>query len=383
MTSTSSSLIRLAAQMAQTQRVILIGLGALGSPIADAIARIRAVVTAVLIDPDRVEAKNLSSQHVTLADVGHLKVAVHRRRIHRINPDLRISTWPRRVQSVPLGVLRGAIIVCAPDSRETRRFLSEVAWNLGCILVDAGIEPTGDLLRVTIYAPGASGACAACLLTGDEPLEQRYLCSANTASAPTNARIGLAVAAAGHLCIELGKLLEGAAEHALISRQLVIDCRHHRHFVTVLRQNAACRHPHNLPWAITHLAHTPDELTLDRLLTLICPNASAPTLHVPTSVFVSRLTCRICGGQRRLLRLASRLRPSQQRCRACGGEMLATAADVGSTLNPTQGQTMRARPLSALGLEGADIVAVRDGDQTHYVQLGRAKRDIHHGEDQP
>jgi hypothetical protein len=193
----------------------------------------------------------------------------------------------------------------------------------------------------------------------------------------------LAVAAAGHLVIEVGKLLDGTGEQALISRQLVIDCRHHRHFVTALHRNPACRHPHGPPWSITGLPHSPDALTLGQLFALTCPGAGAPTLHAPTTAFITGLTCRMCGRQRRLLRLANRLRPSHQRCRACGGEMLATATDLHANLSSEHIRAMHERPLSALGLERADIVAIRDGDQTHYVQLGRADHDRDHPENQP
>jgi hypothetical protein len=276
------------------------------------------------------------------------------------------------VQSVPLGVLRGAAIVSAPDNRETRRFLSEAAWNVGGVLIDAGVEGSGDLLRVTVYVPGVSSACAACLFdeTDYRDLEQRYACgSGELPSAPTNARFSLALTASGHQVSELEKLLHGAHQHLLSNRQLVIDVRHHRHFVTALRRSAACRFLHDPPWSIEDLALPPRELTLARLFAEI--GACAPILRVPTTSFITRLTCRACGRQRRLLRLANRLRPGQQRCRACGGELLAAGTDVRSALTATDlPNGARDRALSELGLERGDIVAVGDGDATRYVQLG-------------
>lgn len=366
------SLEHTVAAVAARGAVVFVGLGALGSPGADAGARIRALRHATLVDPDRVEEKNVWSQHLVATDVHHPKVTVHRRRMRRINPDLPIRTWQRRVQSVPLGVLRGTAIVSAPDSRETRRFLSEAAWNVGAVLIDAGVEGSGDLLRVTVYVPGATSACAACLFDEHEyrDLEQRYPCvPVATTSAPTNARFSLALAASGHQVTELDKLLQGAHQHLLSNRQLVIDVRHHRHFVTALRRNPACRFAHDPPWSIEDLALTPRELTLARLFAEV---GGVPLLRVPMTGFVTRLTCRVCGWQRALLRLANRLRPAQQRCRACGGELLAAGTDVLSTLTTAElPDGMRDRALSELGLERGDIVAVGDGAATRHVQLGR------------
>jgi molybdopterin/thiamine biosynthesis adenylyltransferase len=365
---------RILTAAAETAAVAMVGLGAIGSPTADAVARMPAVRRAAVIDPDRIEAKNIWSQHVVVTDVHHPKAATHRRRMRRINPDLVVQSWPRRVQSVPLGVLRGTIIVSAPDSRETRRWLAEAAWYVGAPLLDAGVEPTGSLVRVTLYVPGCDSACTACLFSESDylELEQRYPCIGKAAaSAPTNARFSLALTASGHQTNELDKLLAGEHQQLLSNRQLVIDCRHHRHFVTTLHRNPACRFPHDPPWSIVDLAQTPRELTFDQLVAAV--GADVPSLRVPTTNFVTRLTCSVCGSQRSLLRLANRLRPAQQRCRACGGEMLAAAADVRAALESAElPSALRGQPLSDLGLERADIVAVGDGDRAHYVQLGRA-----------
>jgi molybdopterin/thiamine biosynthesis adenylyltransferase len=360
----------------ETRRVVIVGLGAIGSQVADAVARSRLVRAVCLIDPDRVDASNVWSQLVMETDVDRPKVTVHARRMRRINPSLSVETWRRPVEQVPLGVLRDAVVLSAPDARQPRLFLSTTCcWNLGLTMIDAGVEQTGWLARVTIFVPGADTACQSCLMSDAEyqQLEQRYLCADGTPAAPpTHAPSALSALAAALQGLELRKVLEGRHDHLLVSRQLVIDCLHHRHFVTTLRRNPRCRFPHDALWEIVELTHGPRTSTIDELFALVCPGADAPDIGVPGTWFISRLTCRRCGAQRALLRLANRLRPAEERCRACGGEMLAAGTDRRERLSSAElPPAVRARPLSHLGLETGDIVAVGDGGRTQYVQLGR------------
>lgn len=359
----------------RSERVVIVGTGAIGGSLADDVARIPALRSAMLVDPDRVEARNVLSQHVVLTDVHHPKVTVHRRRMRRINPQLIVEAWRMPVQRVPLGALRNAVILSAPDNREVRRYLGEVAWCLGAVLIDSGVEPSGWLARVTGYLPGADNACPQCQFSEAEyqQLTQRYLCdNGATPPAPTNAPAALGSIAAALQALELHKLLAGAHDQLLIDRQVVIDLMHHRHFVTKLRRNPACRFSHEPPWQIVDLATAPDELTIDQLFAVACPDAAAPTLRVPGTDFIARLTCRLCGAQRTLLRLANRLRPAEARCRACGGELLATGMDVRARLGAADmPPALRAQALGSLGLEAGDIIAIEDGDRAHHVQLGR------------
>src|SRR5574342_718052 len=73
-------------------RVLLIGAGGLGCPLAQYLAA-AGVGTLGLIDFDRVDVSNLQRQVLyTTADVGRQKVEVAAERIHAQNPDVRVVT---------------------------------------------------------------------------------------------------------------------------------------------------------------------------------------------------------------------------------------------------------------------------------------------------
>jgi molybdopterin/thiamine biosynthesis adenylyltransferase/rhodanese-related sulfurtransferase len=73
-------------------RVLLIGAGGLGCPLAQYLAA-AGVGTIGIIDFDRVDASNLQRQVLyTTADVGKLKVEVARERIEAMNPDVEVHT---------------------------------------------------------------------------------------------------------------------------------------------------------------------------------------------------------------------------------------------------------------------------------------------------
>jgi len=73
-------------------RVLLIGAGGLGCPLAQYLAA-AGVGTIGIIDFDRVDASNLQRQVLyTTADIGRLKVEVARERIQAMNPDVEVVT---------------------------------------------------------------------------------------------------------------------------------------------------------------------------------------------------------------------------------------------------------------------------------------------------
>ena len=77
-------------------RVLVVGLGGLGSPVAAALAN-AGVGTLGLIDPDVVELSNLHRQLLyDLGDVGLPKSAVAAARLRARTPPVRIRTWRER-----------------------------------------------------------------------------------------------------------------------------------------------------------------------------------------------------------------------------------------------------------------------------------------------
>ena len=80
-----------------------------------------------------------------------------------------------------------------------------------------------------------------------------------------------------------------------------------------------------------------------------------------------------CGQRRPVLRLKGRFSAAARTCGRCGGEMSPTG--TGLTNAQTRGALStrdHAKPLSALGLQPADVIAISVGRRINYYELGRA-----------
>ena len=75
-------------------RVAIFGVGGVGGYVAEALAR-TGIGTLDLIDHDRVSESNINRQIIATYDtVGRLKVDVMKERIHSINPQAKVNTYP-------------------------------------------------------------------------------------------------------------------------------------------------------------------------------------------------------------------------------------------------------------------------------------------------
>ena len=141
---------------------IVIGLGNIGSHLVPHVARIPEIERLVLIDPDVYGESNRQSQAIGAADIGRAKTEVQADVVRQINPELAVTGFPQAVEDVPLGCLRGEVILACLDSRAARQYLNEVARNLGVPWIDAGVEPGSWLARVNVYEPGIDVPCLEC-----------------------------------------------------------------------------------------------------------------------------------------------------------------------------------------------------------------------------
>jgi molybdopterin/thiamine biosynthesis adenylyltransferase len=113
-------------------RVLLIGVGGLGCPLAQYLAA-AGVGTLGLVDPDVVDASNLQRQVLYgVDDVGHPKVEVARRRIEALNPDVEVETHAVALRSDnALKILGGYDVVVDGTDNFPTRYLS----NDACVLL--------------------------------------------------------------------------------------------------------------------------------------------------------------------------------------------------------------------------------------------------------
>jgi molybdopterin/thiamine biosynthesis adenylyltransferase len=274
-----------------------------------------------------------------------------------------------RLENVPLGRFRADAILAGLDSRIARRHAHEMAWRLGVPLIDAGVEPTDWLARVTVYVPGPGHPCLEC--AWDERSyqlqEQEYPCQPNRlAVAPTNGHASLGALAAALLAVECQKLLEGRLPPAAVGRQLLQDATSHRLVTTAHRRFDQCRFDHEV-WGIRNLAASPARFTLAAALALGGRRAS---LRMDNHPLIARLSCPACGRQRPVLRLKGRIPAGLRRCANCGCELLATGADM---IDPIDADALTARelarPLAGLGFRAGDVFTVRRGNRDRHYQL--------------
>jgi adenylyltransferase/sulfurtransferase len=149
-------------------RVLLVGAGGLGCPLAQYLAA-AGVGHLGLVDFDRVDASNLQRQILfATADVGRPKVEVARERILALNPDVKVEGFEERLSSRnALRILEGwDVVVDGADNFPTRYLVNDACVLLGKPNVH------GSVLRfegqATVF-DAARGPCYRCLYPEPPP----------------------------------------------------------------------------------------------------------------------------------------------------------------------------------------------------------------------
>lgn len=340
--------------------------GNIGSFLLPHLARDPAVGRITLIDPDEYEEKNIAGQDITAADIGRSKVKVRRERLLDINPELAIIAIADTAQSVPPGRLKADVILSALDSRRARLEVGRIAWCLNTPFLDAGVHTQESLVRIDLYIPSPDAACVECGMSRQAyaALEQVYPCRGAASVAPTNGTSSLGALAASLLAIECSKLLSGRLDTSLAGRQLIIDLKHHTHFVTSFRRNPACRFNHE-HWRLIS-APSPAMLSIADVLT-IADLGRDVHLRAIGHKFVHQVVCSTCGWLRKDLHLTGRSR--RRRC-SCGDRMSAAGFHMSDTLDCARAATGLSRRLDRLGFIDGDVVAVESETSVRHLQLG-------------
>ena len=154
-------------------RAVVVGVGALGSTIADQLVR-GGVGTVVLVDPDRVELGNLHRQSLYTEDdaaAARPKVEAAARRLAEANRGVRVITVraPLDRDSGP-EILSGAdVVVDGTDNMRARFAINELCASTATPWVYGGVAATHGMVMPVL--PGVT-ACLRCLFeepgTGDE-----------------------------------------------------------------------------------------------------------------------------------------------------------------------------------------------------------------------
>jgi len=150
-------------------RVLIIGAGGLGSPLALYLAA-AGVGRIGLVDHDTVELSNLQRQIAhSLERVGQAKVDSAASAMRAINPLVRVDAHPVRVTAANVAGLVGQYdIVCDGTDNFTARFLiADAAWRAGRTLVSAAVLRFEG--QLSTFKPGGARPCYRCLTPAAPP----------------------------------------------------------------------------------------------------------------------------------------------------------------------------------------------------------------------
>jgi adenylyltransferase/sulfurtransferase len=216
-----------------TSRVLVIGLGGLGSPVAMYLAA-GGVGHLTLVDHDRVELTNLQRQIVhTTESLGVPKVESARRMLAALNPEVRVEIIDHKPDDAELlqAVRNADVVVDGSDNFPTR-----FAVNRACVTAKKPLV-SGAVVRfegqVGVFRPElADSPCYACLYR-DTGATDGDLCSQFGVLAPVAGIVGTVQAT------ETLKVLLGIGE-TLTGRLLLVDALTMEWRTIKLRKDPAC-----------------------------------------------------------------------------------------------------------------------------------------------
>ncbi len=166
-------------QKLKQARVLLIGAGGLGSPLALYLAA-AGIGTIGIVDNDRVEVSNLQRQvlHST-ESVGRLKTESAAVAIAGLNPHVRVVEHSARLDEANAESLIGAydIVADGSDNFATRFLVNDTCYHLGKPLVTAAILRFDGQLSTFKAHLGAPHPCYRCVFPEPPPAGSIPACS--------------------------------------------------------------------------------------------------------------------------------------------------------------------------------------------------------------
>ena len=213
-------------------KVLVIGAGGLGSPIALYLA-LAGVGTIGIVDFDVVDVSNLQRQILhTEADIGRRKVISAKETLLAHNPDLNVVLHeePINSENAMKIIPNYDIIVNGADNFSTRYLVNDAAYLAGKPLVDGAILVFDG--RATTYLPGKG--CYRCMYPDPPPPGEVPNCSEAGVIGALPGLVGSIQA------LEVIKLLLGIGE-TLTGRLLMIDALSMEFTELKVRKDTNCK----------------------------------------------------------------------------------------------------------------------------------------------
>jgi len=197
-------------------RVLIVGLGGLGSPVAMYLAA-AGVGHLVLADFDEVDLSNLQRQIIHNNDrIGHNKAQSAAQTLRALNPEVKITCITSKLDAASLKELVASVDVVADC---TDNFAIRFAINAACVAANVPLV-SGAAIRlegqVAIFDSANNSPCYRCLY---EENDDDLSCAANGVLAPLVGVIGSMQA------LETIKLIVSFGTN-LAGRLLIFDARH-------------------------------------------------------------------------------------------------------------------------------------------------------------
>lgn len=220
-------------EMLSQSRVLVVGLGGLGSPVAVYLAA-SGVGTLALFDPDQVDFTNLQRQilHAT-PDIGRDKTTSAVEKLTTLNPDIRLLATSCRLQGDRLKNevrLANAVVDCSDN------FLTRFELNAACVAARVPlISGSAGRMRgqVGVFRTDrAPSPCYQCLYAPTADQEEDN-CASNGVFAPLTGIVG-SIQAAETLKVLL------ALEEGLQGQLLQIDALAMRFRIARIRRDSTC-----------------------------------------------------------------------------------------------------------------------------------------------
>ncbi len=153
-------------------KVLVVGAGGLGSPLLLYLAA-AGVGTLGIVDDDVVELSNLQRQVLHSTDtLGRAKVASAAARLGALNPEVKVETYPLRLDAGnALKLLEPYdLVVDGSDNLPTRYLISDACVRLGKPLVYGAVSQfEGQLSLLHAEQGGVTGPCYRCLYPETPP----------------------------------------------------------------------------------------------------------------------------------------------------------------------------------------------------------------------
>jgi adenylyltransferase/sulfurtransferase len=212
-------------------RILIIGMGGLGSPVAMYLAS-AGIGHLVLVDDDKVELSNLQRQIAHgMADLNSTKVESAKQTLLDLNPDITVTTYDYRLNDEKLSdeIKLADIVIDGTDNFKTRFAINKACVENNTTLVSgAAIRMEG---QVSVFNKTAASPCYNCLYKDEGELDTS--CSTNGVLSPVVGIIGsIQATEAIKVLLDIGDCLDG--------KLLMLDALHMELRTLKLKKDPQC-----------------------------------------------------------------------------------------------------------------------------------------------